>query len=519
MAVHAPTRPDAVAKPRHRADLVAAALLLAFVATAVVVCVWFEPLRQFGAKSFRNAPALFGEWPLLGTLHAHVGPGTPVVLVVAVAVAAWGPALAARLSWPRLLLAGYATALVWTFGLALVDGWQVGVAARLRTADEYLHEVPGITDIPAMLRGFTGRILDYQPDSWTTHVSGHPPGATLVFVWLDRIGLGGGAWAGVACIVVGCLTAVAVPVTIKELGAARVARAAAPGTVNGFGWGGPARAAVPGTVDGRGGADLAQAAAQGSGRSGLTRAAEPDRVMEPGAEGFARAAVPFLALFPGAVWVGASADGLFAGVTTSGIALLALGAARRRVLPCLAGGLLLGYGIFLSYGLLLLGAVALAVVLVTRSWRALVLAAVAALAVFAVFSLAGFWWPDGYSLVVQRYYQGIGAIRPYSYWVWANLACLAVVVGPAVAPGLRRAFADRGRTSLPVVALAGAALVAVLAADVSGLSKAETERIWLPFAVWLVPLAALLPASSRRWWLLGQAAVAIAVNHILVTSW
>lgn len=455
MAVHAPTRPVEGAKPRHRADLIAAALALAFVATAVIVCVWFEPLRQFGAKSFRNAPALFGEWPLLGTLHAHVGPGTPIVLVVAVAVAAWGPALAVRLSWPRLLLAGYATALVWTFGLALVDGWQVGVAARLRTADEYLHEVPGITDIPAMLRGFTGRILDYQPDSWTTHVSGHPPGATLVFVWLDRIGLGGGAWAGVACIVAGCLTAVAVPVTIKELGGS----------------------------------------------------------------GLARAAVPFLALFPGAVWVGASADGLFAGVTASGIALLAIGAVRRLVLPCLAGGLLLGYGIFLSYGLLLLGAVALAVVLVTRSWRALVAAGVAALVVFAAFSVAGFWWPEGYELVVQRYYQGIGAIRPYSYWVWANLACLAVVVGPAVAPGIRRAVLDRGRTALPVIALAGAALVAVLAADVSGLSKAETERIWLPFAVWLVPLAALLPASSRRWWLVGQAAVAIAVNHILVTSW
>lgn len=457
MTVHAPapTRPDEAAPPRHRADVIAAVAALAFVAVAVVVCVWFEPLRQFGAKSFRNAPALFGEWPLLGTLHPHLGPGTPIVLVVAIGVATWGPALSTRLSWPRLLLAGYATALVWTFGLALVDGWQVGVAARLRTADEYLHEVPGITDIPAMLRGFTDRILDFRPDSWTTHVSGHPPGATLVFVWLDRIGLGGGAWAGVACIVVGCLAAVAVPVTIRELGD----------------------------------------------------------------DGLARAAVPFLALFPGAVWVGASADGLFAGVTASGIALLAVGAARRRAVPCLAGGLLLGYGIFLSYGLLLLGAVALVVVLITRSWRALPLAGVAALAVFAAFTVAGFWWPQGYQLVVQRYYQGIGAVRPYSYWVWANLACLAVVVGPATVAGVRRGVAGRGRAGLPVLALAGAALLAVLAADVSGLSKAETERIWLPFAVWLVPLAALLPASSRRWWLLAQAAVAVAVNHILVTSW
>jgi hypothetical protein len=460
MTVHAPARAQrpAGSPNRYRADLVAGAVALASVAAAVVVCLFFLPSRQFGPNSFRNAPALFGEWPLLGTLHLHVGPGTPVVIALAFAVVTWGPALVDRLSWRRLLLAGYATALVWTFGLALVDGWQVGMAARLRTADEYLHEVPGITDIPAMLRTFSSRILDYQPDSWTTHVSGHPPGATLVFVWLDRIGLGGGSWAAIVVVLVGGLTAVAVPVTINALGA-------------------PA---------------------------------------------LARAAVPFLALFPGAVWMGASADGLFAGVTASGIALLAVGASRRTVRtmwPCLAGGLLLGYGVFLSYGLLLLGAVALAVVLVTRSWRALLLAAVAALAVFGVFTLAGFWWPDGYQLVVQRYYQGIGTVRPYGYWVWANLACLVLVTGPVVAPGLRRAVAGRGKIGLPVVALAGAALVAVLAADVSGLSKAETERIWLPFAVWLVPLAALLPAPSRRWWLLGQAVVAIAVNHILVTSW
>ena len=43
----------------------------------------------------------------------------------------------------------------------------------------------------------------------------------------------------------------------------------------------------------------------------------------------ARAAIPFLVLFPGAVWVGVSADGLFTGVTATGVALLALGATGR----------------------------------------------------------------------------------------------------------------------------------------------------------------------------------------------
>ena len=104
--------------------------------------------------------------------------------------------MAARLRWRPLLALSYATAVAWTLSLALIDGWQRGVAGRLTTRHEYLHEVPGVTDIPAMLRDFTARILDFQPDSWTTHVAGHPPGALLVFVWLDRVGLGGGGWAG-----------------------------------------------------------------------------------------------------------------------------------------------------------------------------------------------------------------------------------------------------------------------------------------------------------------------------------
>ncbi len=39
-------------------------------------------------------------------------------------------------------------------------------------------------------------ILNYDPLTWVTHVSGHPPGVLLTFVWLDRIKLSGGAWAG-----------------------------------------------------------------------------------------------------------------------------------------------------------------------------------------------------------------------------------------------------------------------------------------------------------------------------------
>ena len=161
----------------------------------------------FVPNIFAGAPPLFAEW------LPHVGIGTPLAVLIAVAVIAWRPPL----------LLAYPLAVAWTFSLALVDGWQRGIADRLTSKDEYLHEVPGVTDIGAMLRSFSARILDFQPDSWTTHVAGHPPGALLVFVWLDRLGLGGGAWAGVAVILIGSLTAFAVPWTIRSLANADLA--------------------------------------------------------------------------------------------------------------------------------------------------------------------------------------------------------------------------------------------------------------------------------------------------------
>jgi methylthioxylose transferase len=92
---------------------------------------------------------------------------------------------------------------------------------------------------------------------------------------------------------------------------------------------------------------------------------------ELGADSAARRAVPFVAIFPGAVWMAVSADGLFAGVATAGLALVCVGAARGRLLASLLGGLLLGTTLFLSYGLVLFGLVVLTALAVSIHQRGL----------------------------------------------------------------------------------------------------------------------------------------------------
>jgi methylthioxylose transferase len=188
------------------------------------------------------------RWPWRRRWWPHLGPGTPLAVVVAVAVVRYGPELAQRLPWQRLPAAGYAASLVWTLSLALVDGWTRGIATRLTPQAEYLHDIPKVHGIRAMLAGFTGHIRDFRPGSWATHVAGHPPGAFLVFLLLDRIGLPGGVPAALLCVLVGATAPVSVAYALKALGY----------------------------------------------------------------EDVARAALPFLVLFPGAVWVGASADRLAA---------------------------------------------------------------------------------------------------------------------------------------------------------------------------------------------------------------
>ena len=446
-----------------RRELLAVAVGIVLVAAAFVLPrlhLGVRPRLDVGQERFGTHA---GAAPIFGAWEIHASWGTGPAIVIAVAAVVWGPVVAQRLSWRALTLGTWATACAWAFALAMIDGWQRGFAGRLTTRDEYLWQVPTITDIPAAVRTFSSRIVDYQPNSWVTHVSGHPPGALLTFVWLDRLGLHGGGWAGLLCLLAGSSAAAAVLTGVRALADEQTARRTA----------------------------------------------------------------PFVAVAPTAIWIAVSADGYFAGVAAWGIALLAVAVHRPVRFPALiaaGAGLLLGWAVFLNYGLILLGLPALAVLVSASDWRAALRtlghATLAALAVAVSFAVAGFYWFDGYTLVQQRYWQGIAKDRPFQYWSWANLACVVCAIGLGSVAGISRVFdwaAVRRRSGLHLLLLA--MLAAIVFADLSMLSKAEVERIWLPFTVWLTAAPALLPVRSHRWWLALNAAGALLVNTVMVTNW
>jgi hypothetical protein len=163
---------------------------------------------------------------------------------------------------------------------------------------------------------------------------------------------------------------------------------------------------------------------------------------------------------------------------------------------------------------------ALAVLIAGRTARPVLPALGGALVVVVAFTASGFWWLDGYHLVVQRYYQGIASERPFAYWWWANLAATVCAIGLASAAATHRALSRSKLRGLdPAALLVTAGMCAVLLADASGLSKAETERIWLPFDMWLLAATAFLPRSTARAWLAVQALGTLLIAHTILTNW
>jgi methylthioxylose transferase len=455
--------PDIVERFSRRADRMAIVIALILIAATAVVG---RVLLDSGFQLVLPSPPLLAFWA------PHVGWGTPLA-VLCVLVGLRLQRAAPLLSWVRLLLAGWLLNLAWMCSLTLIDGFQRGWVDVLLNPNEYLHDIPRIGDPRSFMSAFT-HFVAFGPgvdgtNVWTTHVAAHPPLATLLFWALDRIGLGGGFWAGALCILVASAASVAIPVVLRELGA----------------------------------------------------------------EAPARRAVAFVALFPGAVWMAVSADGLFAGAAVSGLALVCFGANRRRPLASLVGGLLLGVAVYLSYGLVLIAPVVLMAFVLTVRRRGLrptllpwLAASVGVVAVAAVHVALGFDWLAGLAQLRVRYYQGIASQRPYGYFVWADFAAWLISCSPLLAVGIERAVTAVGGWRregwsqdriVALVALSG--VLAALVADVSGMSKAETERIWLAFGVLAYTSVALLRGRQAHLALVWAAAWALLVNHLLHTGW
>ena len=453
------TEVQGVLRGRNVVDGRPATLGLLVSLVLVVVAFALPPLLGWDVAPRRDE---LSAAPLHGYWDPKVGPGTlPAVALALLAV--WrAETWALQWSWWRLLPVSYIAALAWLLALALVDG-PSGLTRAMAQPSEYLFTARQVDDVGVMLSTYVDRIPYAHPDNWPTHVAGHPPGAVLMFIGLVALGFGSDLATALVVIALAASMPAAVMVTLRTRGAERSARLVA----------------------------------------------------------------PFLVLSPAAVFMAVSADAVFTVIAAWGLAALAgAGMARRgprMVALAVLAGLLLGWCVMSSYGLPLLGTLAVAVLVLARAWWPLPIAVASALAVVLGFATAGFAWWEAYPVLVERYWDGIASDRPASYWTWGNLAALLVCAGPLLGAGLANAVAlgrERSDRSVrTVVVLVSAAALAVFAADMSQMSKAEVERIWLPFVPWLTLSLALLPPGWRRGGLVLHVATALVVQHVLYTSW
>jgi hypothetical protein len=426
---------------------------LALVGLAVAV----PPVLGWSVRATSHFPHTVA--PLHAVWHPVVGVGTPLAGLIGWLGVTRGDRLAATLPWRRLLPATYAATLAWTVALALVYG-PSGLSRTLNSPHEYLVTARQVHDVPAFLGEFVARIpFSAGAAHWPIHVAGHPPGATLFFVALARIGLGSSLAAGCVVTLIGASTPVAVLVAMRRLGA----------------------------------------------------------------EQAARRALPYLVLAPAAIWVAVSADAVFAAVAAWGLAALATAMTTTRAglrwSLTVTGGLLLGLLPVLSYGLVLVGLLVLVVVVLTRGWRLLPVATVAAGVPTLVLAAFGFYLWQAYPVLHQRYWDGLAPHRPAAYWAWASLGALLLSAGPALGAGLGALTVVRRTAERATVWLVAAAASAIVLADASQMSKAEVERIWLPFVPWLLLATSALPQRWRRPVLVLQVVTALLVEHLVDTGW
>src|SRR5439155_9117777 len=106
----APVRPA----PRDRRRTAAIAAAAGWLVLIAVAHVWGD--RVLTARALLRWP------PFVAAFDPRLGVTVLPALAVAIAVAAWWPAVDRRLGWPGVLLATAIVAAAWAVALALIDG-------------------------------------------------------------------------------------------------------------------------------------------------------------------------------------------------------------------------------------------------------------------------------------------------------------------------------------------------------------------------------------------------------------
>jgi hypothetical protein len=232
-------------------------------------------------------------------------------------------------------------------------------------------------------------------------------------------------------------------------------------------------------------------------------------------EGRCRAAALLVAFSPGAMLYGVvSTDAMYATLATAAACLLLSSGALARA----AGAVALAVASFFSWALLAAGGFATVV-----AWRREGLRSAAALALITavgvggsyllLHALTGFDPIGAIRAAGEAYDLGISNVRPYSYWLLGSPAAFAASLGLPTAWYAARALGAREAAAIGLAAV-------ILVSVAIGVTKAETERIWL----FMVPLAAVAAATlvpARRMPLvLGLLlAQAVAASLLLETIW
>jgi len=345
-------------------------------------------------------------------------------------------------------------------------GWShvfvLGPGGSFEAKFEYLPALPALRRGVAYYVGHFARLLPGLP----THTKGNPPGPLVA---MHLLGLTTPGRLAAACVVVGSL------VTPLTYGLGRSL-----------------------------GSDVSSGGSAGDGAGGAVVDAEHR----------GRVAATFAAFSPCVLIYGfTSVDFVFAAMAAAVAWLLVSRRGRVVALGCVAAGV----AAFFSWVLLAIPAWAV-VVAYARDGRgsALRLAIGAAAGVLAVtLLLVAIWGYDPVAIVRavhHAYGKGAAAQRPYAFWLFGSPAAWLTLLGPPIVwLGLRSL--QRGEP-----AAVGVAVIVVLSA-LAGFTKAETERIWLPFVPLACAAAAATPITRLRPWLVAMALTAVVIKVLFGTTW